>query len=79
MPARASWRRRCESGGPHCARRAHRLTQTRNSRPVVVLDAGQVVEIGMPTDLAAAKGSYARLWPHGRSREYDVASTKILG
>ncbi|MGH3616068.1 MAG: ABC transporter ATP-binding protein [Pseudonocardia sp.] len=41
---------------------AHRLTQAATADRVVVLDAGQVVEIGTHADLAAAGGPYARLW-----------------
>lgn len=65
-PVSASWPR--TSHGPSRVRAsgrtslviAHRLSTIRGADRVVVLDAGQVVESGSPSELRAAGGRYAR-------------------
>jgi len=41
---------------------AHRLTTVMNADRIVVLDAGNIVEIGSHDDLLARQGAYATLW-----------------
>jgi subfamily B ATP-binding cassette protein MsbA len=44
---------------------AHRLSTVRNANRIVVLDAGEIVEIGSHTDLMQRNGSYSRLYRMG--------------
>lgn len=41
---------------------AHRLQSAARADRIVVLDGGQVVEIGPPEELLASGGRYAELW-----------------
>ena len=40
---------------------AHRLSTLRKANKIVVLDKGQIIEMGKPEDLIAAKGKYYKL------------------
>ena len=41
---------------------AHRLTTAARANRIVVLDQGQIAEIGSHDELLAADGTYATLW-----------------
>lgn len=43
---------------------AHRLSTLSEMDRIIVIEAGKIVEDGSPRQLAAADGSYARLWRH---------------
>ena len=43
---------------------AHRLNAVRNAHRILVIDKGQIVEVGSHNDLIEAKGYYARLYAH---------------
>ena len=52
---------------------AHRLRLAQRADRVVVLDAGRVVEQGLPAELLAAGGAYRRLVEDfGEDREVDA-------
>jgi subfamily B ATP-binding cassette protein MsbA len=44
---------------------AHRLSTVRNANRIVVLDAGEIVEIGSHTELIQRNGNYSRLYRMG--------------
>lgn len=52
---------------------AHRLTTIRDSHRIVVMDKGQIVEIGTHEELLAANGAYARLLSSGEEVVADDA------
>ena len=40
---------------------AHRLSTLRKANKIVVLDKGEIIEMGTPEDLIAARGKYYKL------------------
>jgi subfamily B ATP-binding cassette protein MsbA len=52
---------------------AHRLTTIRDSHRIVVMDKGQIVEMGTHEELLAANGAYARLLSSGEDVVADDA------
>jgi ABC-type transport system involved in cytochrome bd biosynthesis fused ATPase/permease subunit len=52
---------------------AHRLTTIRDSHRIVVMDKGQIVEMGTHEELLAANGAYARLLSSGEEVVADDA------
>ncbi|MET0702218.1 MAG: ATP-binding cassette domain-containing protein, partial [Mycobacterium sp.] len=52
---------------------AHRLHTVTHADQIVVLDNGEIAEIGTHSELLAAEGRYRRLWEQGRSGSASVA------
>ena len=59
---------------------AHRLSTLRRADRIVVLDAGQIVEIGRHDDLFAAGGVYARLYHAQMEAQMETQmETQMIG
>lgn len=54
---------------------AHRLSTIQDAHQIVVLDQGQVVEVGTHAELLERAGQYHRLWQHQRSHDVTGTST----
>ena len=57
---------------------AHRLSTVAHANRIVVMDAGQVVEMGSHTELLAHDGFYARLYRLGLHSPADATGEQLL-